>query len=50
MTTTRATTSLERTAAEAALAVPGVARLQPSLSQSLAGAAARARHSLSPPT
>jgi hypothetical protein len=44
VTTTRDTTSLERTAAEAALAVPGVARLHPSLGQSLAGVVARAGH------
>jgi len=41
--------SVERTAARAALAVPGVAELQPTLSQSLAGAATRVRRALGSP-
>jgi hypothetical protein len=40
------TASVAQTAARAALAVPGVARLQPSLGQSLAAAATRVRHAL----
>lgn len=46
MTTTRDTTGLEQAAAETALAVPGVARLHPSLGQSLAGVVARAGHAV----
>ncbi|WP_406444182.1 hypothetical protein OHB14_35135 [Streptomyces sp. NBC_01613] len=40
------TTGVERTAARAALAVPGVAELQPTLRQSLAGAATRVQQAL----
>jgi hypothetical protein len=43
------TTGVQRTAARAALAVPGVAELQPSLGQSLAGAVARVRRGLGAP-
>lgn len=44
------TTGVQRTAARAALAVPGVAELQPSLGQSLAGAATLVRRALGSPT
>lgn len=43
------TTGVQRTAARAALGVPGVAQLQPSLGQSLAGAATWARRALGSP-
>lgn len=43
------TTGIERTAARAALAVPGVTALQPSLRQSLACAATRVRQALGSP-
>jgi hypothetical protein len=42
-------TGVQQTAARAALAVPGVAELQPSLGQSLAGAATRVRQALGSP-
>ncbi|MFD7288800.1 hypothetical protein [Streptomyces sp. NPDC059863] len=40
---------IERTAARAALSVPGVAELQPSLRQALAGAATRVREAIGSP-
>ncbi|MFE2638534.1 hypothetical protein ACFXKF_27935 [Streptomyces scopuliridis] len=43
------TTRIERTAARAALAVPGVAELRPSLRQALAGAATRVREAIGSP-
>ncbi|MFD7119710.1 hypothetical protein [Streptomyces sp. NPDC056652] len=43
------TTRVERGAAQAALAVPGVAELQPTLRQALAGAASRAREAIGSP-
>jgi hypothetical protein len=43
------TTGVERIAAQAALAVPGIAGLQPTLRQSLAGAATRVWQALGPP-
>jgi hypothetical protein len=42
-------TAIEQAAAHAALAVPGVTELQPSLRQSLAAAATRARQALGSP-
>ncbi|MFE4535286.1 hypothetical protein ACFRKB_09415 [Streptomyces scopuliridis] len=47
--TTGNTTRIARTAARAALAVPGVAELQPSLRQALAGAATRVREAIGSP-
>ncbi|MGW6241507.1 hypothetical protein ACWGBX_32250 [Streptomyces sp. NPDC055037] len=47
--TTGDTTRVERIAAQAALAVPGVAELQPTLRQALAGAASRAWETIGSP-